>query len=59
MLQTSPLYAYLPARNVARARAFYEKTLGFKPKMEINGGVVYECGNGTACFLYETPNAGT
>ena len=25
----------------------------------IAGGVVYEFGNGTACFLYPTPNAGT
>ena len=25
----------------------------------MNGGVVYEFGKGTACFLYPTPNAGT
>ena len=59
MLQTSPMYAYIPALDVARARAFYEQTLGFKPKMEINGGVVYEFEKGTACFLYASPNAGT
>jgi len=59
MLQTSPMYAYIPALDVARARAFYEQTLGFKPKMEINGGVVYEFAKGTACFLYASPNAGT
>ena len=59
MLQTSPMYAYIPAQDVARARAFYEKTVGLKPKMESNGGVVYEFGKGTACFLYPTPNAGT
>ena len=59
MLQTSPMYAYIPAHDVARARAFYEQTLGFKPKVEVNGGVVYEFANGTACFLYATPNAGT
>ena len=59
MLQTSPLYAYLPARDVGRARKFYEQKLGFKPKEEVAGGVVYQFGGGTACFLYPTPNAGT
>ena len=58
-LQQSPIYAYLPASDVARARAFYEKTLGFNPAEEIAGGVVYKCANGTACFLYPTTNAGT
>jgi predicted enzyme related to lactoylglutathione lyase len=59
MLQKLPMYAYLPAKDVARAREFYEKQLGFKPKREIAGGVVYEFGEHTACFLYPTPNAGT
>ena len=59
MLQKSPMYAYLPVTDVARARQFYEQKLGFKPKREIAGGVVYEFGEQTACFLYPTPNAGT
>jgi predicted enzyme related to lactoylglutathione lyase len=59
MLQKSPIYAYIPAKDVARARKFYEGKLGFKVKEEIEGGVVYEFGRGTACFLYPTPNAGT
>jgi predicted enzyme related to lactoylglutathione lyase len=59
MLQTSPLYAYLPAQDVGRARAFYEQKLGFKPKTENAGGVSYEFADHTACFLYPTPNAGT
>ena len=59
MLQDSPLYAYLPAKNVARARRFYEEKIGLRPKQEIAGGVVYEFGQGTAAFLYPTPNAGT
>jgi catechol 2,3-dioxygenase-like lactoylglutathione lyase family enzyme len=59
MLQSSPMYAYLPAKDVARARRFYEDKLGFKPKREVAGGVVYEFAAGTACFLYPTPNAGT
>ncbi len=59
MLQRAPMYAYLPARDVDRARRFYESKLGFQPKEEIAGGVVYEFGEHTACFLYPTPNAGT
>lgn len=59
MLQDSPMYAYLPAKDVSRARKFYEEKLGFKPKREVAGGVAYEFGKGTGCFLYPTPNAGT
>src|ERR687898_3333270 len=59
MLQNAPMYSYIPAKDVSRARKFYEEKLGFKPKQETAGGVVYEFGKGTACFLYPTPNAGT
>ena len=59
MLQNAPMYSYIPAKDVARARRFYEEKLGFKPKQELADGVVYEFGKGTACFLYPTPNAGT
>ena len=59
MLQNAPMYSYIPAKDVARARKFYEQKLGFKPKQEIAGGVVYEFARGTACLLYPTPNAGT
>ena len=59
MLQNAPMYAYIPAQDVARARRFYEEKLGFKPGAEIAGGVVYEFARGTSCFLYPTPSAGT
>ena len=59
MLQNAPMYSYIPAKDVARARKFYEAKLGFKPRREVAGGVVYEFGKGTGCFLYPTPNAGT
>jgi predicted enzyme related to lactoylglutathione lyase len=59
MLQQSPMYAYIPATNVARARKFYEEKIGLTPGREIAGGVTYECAGGTACFLYPTRNAGT
>lgn len=59
MLQQCPMYAYLPAQNVARARQFYEQKLGLYPAQEIDGGVAYQFANGTGCFLYPTENAGT
>jgi predicted enzyme related to lactoylglutathione lyase len=59
MLQDFPMYAYIPAKDLARARRFYEGKLGFRPTQEHNGGVVYEFAKGTACFMYPTPNAGT
>jgi predicted enzyme related to lactoylglutathione lyase len=59
MLQQAPMYAYIPAKDVSRARKFYEQTLGLQPGRELAGGVTYEFGGGTACFLYFTPNAGT
>jgi predicted enzyme related to lactoylglutathione lyase len=59
MLQESPIYAYIPAKDLARARAFYESKVGLKSGQEIAGGVAYEFAGGTGCFLYTTPNAGT
>ena len=59
MLQKSPMHAYIPAADIARARKFYEEKLGFKPKEEVAGGVIYEFGEGTLSFMYPTPNAGT
>jgi predicted enzyme related to lactoylglutathione lyase len=59
MLHHYPMYAYIPAKDLDRARQFYEQKVGLKPAQEINGGVAYEFANGTACFLYPTPNAGT
>jgi predicted enzyme related to lactoylglutathione lyase len=59
MLQHAPMYSYIPAHDVARARRFYEQKIGLKASAEVAGGVVYQFGKGTACFLYESPNAGT
>jgi len=59
MLQKCPMYAYIPVKDVARARRFYEQTLGFTPGREVGGGVFYESADRTACFLYPTPNAGS
>jgi predicted enzyme related to lactoylglutathione lyase len=59
MLQKSPMYAYIPVADLARARQFYERKVGLTGGREVAGGVTYELGNGTACFMYPTPNAGT
>ena len=59
MLRDSRLYAYFPARDLNRARRFYEEMLGFVPTSVNDDGVTYEFGNGTAAFLYFTENAGT
>ncbi len=59
MLRDSPLFAYFPARDLDRARRFYEQTLGFVPTSVNEGGVTYQFGDGTAAFLYLTDNAGT
>jgi predicted enzyme related to lactoylglutathione lyase len=59
VLQDAPVYAYIPAQDLARARNFYEGKLGFKPKEVTAGGVTYQFAGQTACFLYPTPNAGT
>jgi predicted enzyme related to lactoylglutathione lyase len=58
MLSNAPIRAYIPARDVARARSFYEQKIGLAPKEEFAGGVIYECG-GNEVFLYPTSNAGT
>jgi len=60
MLQSAPIYAYIPAKDVARARRFYEDKVGLKPKQEIMGGVFYEFAKSTGVFLYDAgDSAGT
>lgn len=61
MLQKYPMYAYIPAKDVARARKFYEGKVGLKPQEEeIDGGVAYSFGDHTAAFLYDAgDSAGT
>ncbi|MCA1650145.1 MAG: hypothetical protein LC753_07625, partial [Acidobacteria bacterium] len=59
MLKNAPIVPYIPATDVARARKFYEEKVGLVPKEEIAGGVVYECGNRSWIFLYQSAGAGT
>ena len=59
MLSNAPIVPYIPARDVARARKFYEEKIGLKPKQEYAGGVIYECGKGSWVFMYPSVGAGT
>jgi predicted enzyme related to lactoylglutathione lyase len=55
------MYAYIPARDVARARDFYEKKVGLEPGQVMpDGGISYQFGDRTAAFLYDAgDSAGT
>jgi predicted enzyme related to lactoylglutathione lyase len=59
VLKNAPIVPYIPVSNVARARKFYEEKVGLTPKQEYAGGVIYECGKGSAFFMYPSPGAGT
>jgi catechol 2,3-dioxygenase-like lactoylglutathione lyase family enzyme len=60
MLKDAPIVPYVPVSDLARARKFYEKTLGFKPKEEYGDhAVIYECAGGTRFFMYKSAGAGT
>jgi catechol 2,3-dioxygenase-like lactoylglutathione lyase family enzyme len=50
--------ATLPASDMARARGFYEGTLGLGAVEENAGGVMYQAGSGMV-FLYASEFAGT
>ena len=59
MLKNAAIVPYIPVADVARARKFYEGTLGLKPREEYAGGVIYECGKASWVFMYPSPGAGT
>ena len=58
MLCDCHAYATLPARDLARARQFYEKVLGFEPRAVTSAGVIYDA-LGSRFLLYPTQFAGT
>ena len=58
MLCDYPTYPTIPATDLARARHFYEDTLGFDPEKVSPAGVMYRS-KGTALFLYPSTFAGT
>lgn len=59
MLSTSQIIAYVPVSDLARARAFYEGKLGFRPLEMNDAGAMYESGKGSRFFAYKSAGAGT
>jgi catechol 2,3-dioxygenase-like lactoylglutathione lyase family enzyme len=60
MLKDRAVAAVLPAKDIARARDFYQNVLGLDaPDVLDDENLMYRCGNGTAFLLYKTDNAGT
>jgi catechol 2,3-dioxygenase-like lactoylglutathione lyase family enzyme len=51
LLSDQPTYATLPVTDLGAAREFYEETIGIRPLMVTEGGVMYESG-GTQFFVY-------
>jgi catechol 2,3-dioxygenase-like lactoylglutathione lyase family enzyme len=59
MLSSSPIIAYVPASDLARARKFYEDKLGFRALEANEVGATYEAGKGSRFFVYKSAGAGT
>ena len=58
MLGTKDAAATIAVRDLERARAFYEDTLGLTSVQEDQGGVVYKSGN-SVVLVYPSEYAGT
>jgi len=46
MLKICRVHTTLPTADLARARVFFENTLGIPPKTELPSGIFYDCGEG-------------
>jgi catechol 2,3-dioxygenase-like lactoylglutathione lyase family enzyme len=57
MLCDCHVYTTLPASDMARARQFYEKVLGFEPALVTPSGVLYDA-LGSRFFVYTTSMGG-
>ena len=58
-MHESVAVATIPAKDLQRARRFYEETLGLSAGREVAGGILFEAGKGSAFLLYESQFAGT
>jgi predicted enzyme related to lactoylglutathione lyase len=54
MLQDAEAVAMLPAGDLARAREFYADKLKLTPEDEIEGTMMYRCGNGSRFFIFQS-----
>ncbi len=59
MLSDAPVAPALPASDLDRAKAFYEKTLELSVVEENPGAVTFACGDGTVLLVYPSEFAGT
>jgi catechol 2,3-dioxygenase-like lactoylglutathione lyase family enzyme len=59
MLTGFKVYAVLPTRDLAAARAWYEERTGSTPSKEDPGGLWYECADGTWFVVTPSQFAGT
>jgi catechol 2,3-dioxygenase-like lactoylglutathione lyase family enzyme len=59
MLRDVAITPYVPVADLNRARAFYERTLGFAPIEESDGGIMYGSGAHSRFFMYMSAGAGT
>jgi predicted enzyme related to lactoylglutathione lyase len=59
MLKDFQITAYLPAKDLARAKKFYEEKIGLTPSATSEAGAMYPCGRGSRVFLYVSGFAGT
>ena len=58
ILEDVEFQATIPATDLARARRFYEETMGFTPERVTEAGVIYRFARGTTFFLYPSQTAG-
>jgi catechol 2,3-dioxygenase-like lactoylglutathione lyase family enzyme len=54
MLEDAPVIAMIPTKDLAKARKFYEQTLGLTQAEEMPRGVSFRCGDGSRIAVYET-----
>ncbi len=59
ILADAPVSAGLPAADIERAKAFYEGTVGLPLVQDLEGALMFACGNGTMFFVYPSEFAGT
>jgi catechol 2,3-dioxygenase-like lactoylglutathione lyase family enzyme len=54
MLSEYRVHTALPAIDIERAKRFYAEKLGLTPTEQRPDGLRYDCGDGTALFLFPT-----
>lgn len=60
MLKENDVIAVLPAKDLARAKQFYDDVLGLEPPEVMDDeNLLYRSGNGTTFLLYKSDYAGT